>query len=104
MFVWGYRPEIFVYTRMPAAIRFLESQPLTGVYADRHLTQTGALVPELTRWHRAELARSTPDLVLDGLGLYNPALAITAFPDLAQWLARYEEIGRTKATVLYRRR
>jgi hypothetical protein len=104
LFVWGYRPEIFAYTRMPAATRFLESQPLTGVYADRHLTQTGALVPELTRRHRAELVRSKPDLVLDGLGLYNPALAITAYPDLSEWLAEYQEIGRTTASVLYRRR
>jgi hypothetical protein len=104
LFVWGYRPEIFVYKRMPAATRFLESQPLTGVYADRHLTQTGALVPEWTSRHRAEVARSTPDFVLDGLGAYNPALAITAFPDLSAWLAQYEEIARTNATVLYRRR
>jgi hypothetical protein len=104
LFVWGYRPEIFAYTRMPAATRFLESQPLTGVYADRHLTQTGVIAPELARQHRTELTRARPDFVLDGLAAYNPPLAITAFPDLAAWLAQYEEIARTNATVLYRRR
>ena len=40
LFVWGYRPEIYVYTGLPAATRFLDSQPLTGVPADRHLTQS----------------------------------------------------------------
>ena len=31
LFVWGYRPEIYVYTQLPAATMFLDSQPLTGV-------------------------------------------------------------------------
>src|ERR1019366_6222121 len=35
LFVWGYRPGVFVYTRMPAASRFWDSQALTGVPADR---------------------------------------------------------------------
>ena len=42
LFVWGYRPEIYVYSHLPAATRFLDSQPLTGVPADRHLTQSDA--------------------------------------------------------------
>src|SRR5205823_951183 len=29
LFVWGYRPEIYVYTQLPAAAKFLDSQPLT---------------------------------------------------------------------------
>src|SRR5207302_9670344 len=37
LFVWGFRPELYIYTRWPAATRFLDSQPLTGVPADRHL-------------------------------------------------------------------
>jgi hypothetical protein len=40
LFIWGYRPEIYTYTRLPAATRYLDSQPLTGVPADRHLTQS----------------------------------------------------------------
>ena len=40
LFVWGFRPEMYVYTGLPAAPRFLDSQPLTGVPADRHLTST----------------------------------------------------------------
>src|SRR5439155_12943643 len=33
LFVWGYRPEIYVYSHLPAAARYLDSQPLTGVPA-----------------------------------------------------------------------
>jgi len=47
LFVWGFRPEVYVYARLPAATRFLESQPLTGVFADRHLTQS---VPSVSEW------------------------------------------------------
>ena len=34
LFVWGYRPEIYAYTGLPAASIYLDSQPLTGVPAD----------------------------------------------------------------------
>ncbi len=101
LFVWGYRPDLFVYARMPAATRFLESQPLSGVFADRHLFQTAAVAPEWAARHRAELARSRPSFVVDGLASFNPALAITAYPDLRPWLAQYREAGRAGSAVLY---
>jgi hypothetical protein len=102
--VWGYRPDLYVYTRMRAASRFLDSQPLTGVIADRHLFHSTATFPELARANRAELARERPDFVVDGLGPYNPNLAITRFDDLRQWLRGYEEVFRTTGSVVYRRR
>jgi len=101
--VWGFRPEIYVYTGLPAATRFLDSQPLTGVPADRHLTQSRPVAPEAARGHRAELARTRPAIVVDGLGPYNPALAITSYPDLRDWLANYSEAARTAHTIIYRR-
>lgn len=101
--VWGYRPEIFVYTNLPPATRFLDCQPMTGVPADRHLTQSESLAPALAAAHRAELARSRPAFVLDGLGPFNPRLAITGYPDLRAWLANYEPVARTRFTVVYRR-
>jgi hypothetical protein len=104
IFVWGFRPEMYVYTGLPAASRFLDSQPLTGVPADRHLTQSAALAPALAQANRTELARSTPAFILDGLGPYNPKLAITAYPDLRAWLEGYEPAARTHETVIYRRR
>ena len=40
--------------------------------------------------------------VLDGLGLYNPQLAITNYPDLREWLTHYREVGRRGQVVVYR--
>ena len=103
LFVWGYRPDVYAYTRLPAASRFLESQPLTGVLADRHLTQASRLPADWLGKNREELTRSRPDWILDGLGTYNPALAIAAFPDLRDWLADYKEVERTTNMVIYAR-
>jgi hypothetical protein len=103
LFVWGFRPELYVYTGLPAAARFLDSQPLTGVPADRHLTQSRPVDPASAREHREELARSRPTFILDGLGLYNPALAVTTYSDLDPWLAQYREVGRTGGIIIYRR-
>ena len=103
LFVWGYRPELYVYTGLPAATRFLDCQPLTSVPADRHLTDSTALETEGARARRAELTRSSPNFVIDGLGLYNPQLAITRYTDLADWFTHYHEAARTNQTVIYAR-
>ena len=103
MFVWGYRPELYVYTGLPAATRYLDSQPLTGVPADRHLTQSEPVETTESGRRRAELVSAFPTFLVDGLGLYNPALAIGAYPELRPWLAWFTEIGRTSGTVIYRR-
>jgi hypothetical protein len=104
LLVWGYRPDIFAYTRMPAGSRFLDSQPLTGVLADRHLTSSDVAAPELAARNRQELIQTRPTWIVDGLGPLNPALAITNYPDLREWLAGYQEVGRTRYTVIYRRK
>ncbi len=104
LFVWGYRPEVNVLAGMRAANRFMDSQPLTGVLADRHLTSSIATAPEIAAANRAELAASAPDFVVDGLGPYNRALAISAFPDLKEWLGGYEVAARTSGTLIYRRK
>ena len=103
LFVWGYRPEIYVYTQLPAATMFLDSQPLTGVPADRHLTQSTPVETEGPRVRRAELARSQPAFILDGLSAFNPRLAITSYAELRAWFADYREVARTGSTVIYRR-
>ncbi len=104
LLVWGYRPELNVLARMPAASRFLDSQPLTGVLADRHLTRSDATFPALAEKNRRELARTKPTFVVDGLGVYNPALAIGRFPDLAEWFRQYRLVGRTEGCLIYERR
>jgi hypothetical protein len=103
LLVWGYRPDIYALTRMPAGTRFLDSQPLTGVIADRHLTSAEVTFPELAARNRIELTHTQPTYIVDGLGPFNPALAIANYPDLHTWLAGYEVVGRTTGSVLYRR-
>ncbi len=101
LLVWGYRPDIFAYTRMPAGSRFLDSQPLTGVIADRHLTSSRPSFPELAARNRLELTGTRPAFIVDGLGPMNPQLAITNYPDLRTWLGAYRETGRTADSVIY---
>lgn len=106
LFVWGYRPNIYVYTRLPAASRFWDSQPLTGVPADRHLSDDRTVGNGTAEWisdNRAALTRSHPDFIADGLSLYNPRLDMHRYPELAEWLKNYCEVGRTGGTIIYRR-
>jgi hypothetical protein len=102
LFVWGFRPELYVYTDLPAGTPFLDSQALTGVPADRHLTQSEPVDREGPRANRAVLAQTRPVWLLDGLGLYNPALAIRRYPELREWLRQYREAWRTDTVVAYR--
>ena len=104
LFVWGYRPDIYVYTRMVCDSRFWDSQPLTGVPADRHLHATTAIYGGPAAANRLALTRSHPTFIVDGLGLMNPRLAPDVYPELQPWLAEYEVVGRTKLSVIYRRK
>jgi hypothetical protein len=103
LFVWGYRPELYPYTGLRAATMYLDSQPLSGVPADRHLTDSTPVETARTATRRAALPLSTPTFVVDGLGPYNPRLAITRYADLSGWLAHYREVARTGGTVIWRR-
>jgi hypothetical protein len=103
LFVWGYRPELYPYTRLPAATMYLDTQPLTGVPADRHLTQSEPVETAQAARRRIGLTGSRPSFVVDGLGPYNPRLAITEYPELRAWLANYREVGRVGQTVVYQR-
>lgn len=103
LLVWGYRPEIYAMSGKAAATRFLDSQPLTGVLADRHLTDARPSAAALAQVNRAELVKTKPQWIVDGIGRYNPALAITHFADLREWLAAYREVGRTGGCIIYER-
>ncbi len=104
LLVWGYRPDLFAITRLSAGTPFLDSQPLTGVIADRHLISAESAAPELARWNRETLLTTRPTWIADGLGPYNNALAITEYPDLREWLKNYVVTGRTTGFVIYRRK
>jgi hypothetical protein len=91
LFVWGYRPDILMRTRMPLGAPYLDSQPLNGVLADRHLVSSKPSLP--ARGTASQEIRST--FVVDGLGLLNPSLAFSP-------AERYREVGRTRYSILYR--
>jgi hypothetical protein len=102
IFVWGYRPNLVAYTRLAVGSRLWDSQPVTGVPADRHLSSAEPVAPEWARQNRGELTQSRPTWIADGLSAYNPALDIHRYPDLATWLAQYCEAGKTGGITLYR--
>ncbi|MGH9646237.1 MAG: ArnT family glycosyltransferase [Bryobacteraceae bacterium] len=102
IFIWGYRPNLVVYTRLPVASRMWESQPLTGVPADRHLRDAASVDPDWARQNRVELTRSSPSIIVDGLSAYNPRLSIANYHDLAPWFKRYCLAGRAGLTTVYR--
>jgi hypothetical protein len=104
LLVWGYRPDVFVFSGLAAGTRFLDSQPLTGVIADRHLTSSEATFPGLAEVSRRELTTTQPTFIVDGLGPLNPRLAVTEYEDLRSWLEQYEKVAQTKMSVLYRLR
>ena len=104
LFVWGFRPDLYVHTGLPAGTRFLDCQALTGVPADRHLTQSAPVTTASTLDARLALARARPTVIIDGLSLYNPSLAMDRYPELRAWLGHYREAGRSGNEVVYRLR
>ncbi len=77
LLVWGYRPELYGLSGLAAGSRYLDSQPLTGVIADRHLFSARATFPAWAEANRAELLRGPrPAWIADGLGPYNAALDV----------------------------
>jgi hypothetical protein len=103
LFVWGYRPDLYVYTHLSSDSRFWDSQPLTGVPADRHLSATNAIYGGPAAANRAQLTRSNPTFIVDGLSLLNPRLSPQIYPELRDWLRHYRLVARTKLSLIYRR-
>jgi hypothetical protein len=103
LFVWGYRPDLYVYTRMVPKGKFWDSQPLTGVPADRHLSATSAIYGGPAAANRNKLTESRPIWIIDGLGLLNPKLRPAVYPELRPWLAHYRLVDRTKISLIYHR-
>ncbi len=101
--VWGYRPELWVLSGLVPGTRFLDSQPLSGVIADRHLTDSHQTFPELSRLNReAVLAAKPPAWILDGLGPINGELSVfNPSTGLAAWRPLYVETGRTATVIVY---
>ncbi len=109
LFVWGYRPEIYFFCGCTPAASFLSSQPLTGVPADVHLRESLSVAPALAAENRRrlldELGRSRPGFIVDGLGPYNPALAMESFLELRLFLEHdYVRRGQAGHGIIYARK
>ena len=100
----GLSSGLVAYTRLPVAGRLWDSQPVTGVPADRHLSESQPVDAQWASRNREELSRERPTFLVDGLSQYNPQLDIHAYPELTGWLAQYSVAGRAGATVIYRRK
>jgi 4-amino-4-deoxy-L-arabinose transferase-like glycosyltransferase len=111
LFVWGYRPEIYYWSGLLPASRYLSTQPLTGVAADVHYFggQHGFLLGEdETAPARAELVRelgeARPEYIIDELGFFNNDLSILSYPELAEFMKDYRRTGVTGRFFVYHRR
>ncbi len=111
LFVWGYRPQIYYYSGLIPASRYISTQPLTGVPADSHYNGKEYRViveDELTSGARAELIRdleqTEPKYIIDDLGMYNAALAISEFPDLRAFMSKYRRVNLKEPFIIFIRR
>jgi hypothetical protein len=110
IFVWGYRPEIYYWSGLLPASRYLSTQPLTGVAADAHYFHDNHLLVDEARTAAArvelagELNQTQPEYIIDEVGFYNPPLAIKSYPELREVLASYKDVGATGRFYVYRKK
>ena len=109
LFVWGSRDEIYYWSSLIPASRYLSAQPLTGVPADtQHADdQSRSILSEdATAAARAQLVRdlerTRPKYVVDEIGFFNAALSIQAYPELNAFMKNYRGIGATGRFLIYR--
>jgi hypothetical protein len=111
LFVWGYRPEIYFWSGLLPASRYLSAQPLTGVPADAQYTNgehRSILEESSTAAARAQLIsdlkETQPKFIIDELGFFNGDLAIIEFPELKEFMSSYKALGATGRFLVYVRR
>ncbi|MEK6302285.1 MAG: glycosyltransferase family 39 protein [Acidobacteriota bacterium] len=111
LFVWGYRPEIYYWSGLLPASRYLSTQPLTGVPADVHYfgDDYRSLLPEeATSAARLELARdleeTRPKYIVDEIGFFNSSLSIQSYPELRELMGAYKPLGATGRFFIYMRK
>ena len=111
VFVWGYRPEIYFWSGLLPASRFLSTQPLTGVPADVHYfgdDYRSILDEASTAFARAQLIRdlqeTRPRYIVDELGMFNTDLSINSYPELKEFMTDYKATGAVARFMIYCRR
>jgi len=111
VFVWGYRPEVYFWSGLLPASRFLSTQPLTGVPADIHYfgdDYRSVLDEASTALARGQLIRdlqeTRPKYIVDELGMFNSGLSINSYPELKEFMADYKATGAVARFMIYCRR
>ncbi len=111
LFVWGYRPEVYYWSGLIPASRFLSTQSLTGIPADVHYfpgdldhllddTATARARAQLLE----DLEQTQPKYILDELGIFNRRLAMKNFPEFQEFLSRYKRLRRVERFMVYIRK
>jgi hypothetical protein len=111
LFVWGYRPELYYWTGLIPASRYLSTQMLTGVPADVHYYKDEArsiIDEQTTAAARAELVRELeaikPKYIVDEVGMFNNELAMVRYAELREFMKAYKRLDRVERFRIYRRK
>ena len=111
LFVWGYRPEVYYFSGLLPASRYLSTQPLTGVPADVHYSASDCrsiLDESATAQAREQLVRdlqeTRPKYIVDELGMFNADLSITSYPEMREFLRDYKALGSVGLFRIFSRR
>ena len=111
IFVWGYRPEIYYWSGLQPASRYLSTQPLTGVPADVHFFEgqhrplfDNATTSEARKQLVRDLERSRPSYIIDELGAFNWDLAITKFDEMSSLMEQYKYYAMTDRFLIYKKK
>ena len=110
LYIWGYKADIYYWSGLLPASRYLSAQPLTGVPADvHHKSRSRPILDEsLTAAARArlvsDLEQTRPRYIVDELGYFNTELSIQSYPELREFLRGYKNTGEEGSFIIYRKR
>lgn len=111
LFVWGNWPEIYYWSGLLPASRYVGVQPLTGLAADLQYGREeyrSLIDASLTTAARAELARdlewTPPKYIVDELGSRDEQLSIQRYPELREVMKSYERRSPGDKFPIYIRR
>jgi hypothetical protein len=111
LFVWGNWPEVYYWSGLLPASGYLSSQPLTGLPADVWYGSEEYLLivdDKTTATARAELLRDVertpPRYIIDELGLRDERFSIMAYPELRDFMSKYERLTSESRAPIYIRK
>jgi hypothetical protein len=108
LFVWGASAELYYWSGLIPASRYLSAQPLTGVPADvEDGTSNSILDDAVTAAARGQLVldleQTRPLYIVDAPGFFNARLSILSYPELREFMKNYESLGATGRFLIYRK-